>query len=107
LIISRLYAKLKEDNQKKELENCTFKPKINTYNNESNIIKPNAAHRIDQLYKKGINSIYNKKDKTKDELDVEKHGKECTFKPNLEKYLTYLKLERQILMFSNSPSPII
>ena len=73
--------------EKKELENCTFKPKINNYAGETNIIKNGPAQRIDQLYKKGLSSVVNKKDKTKDEIEVERFGKECTFKPNLEKLI--------------------
>lgn len=76
---------MKEDNEKKALEGCTFKPKINNYPGENNIIKNNPAQRIDQLYKKGQTAVQNKKDKTKDELDIEKYGKECTFKPKIEK----------------------
>lgn len=78
---------MKEENEKRALEGCTFKPKINNYNgNESNVMRCEGGQsRIDQLYKKGRSNITNKKDKTKDEVELEKHGRECTFKPNLEK----------------------
>jgi len=79
--------------KKKELEKCTFKPKINYYhNNDTNIVRMttnsnnsnNNEDRIEQMYKRGLYNIANKKDKTKDEVDLERFGKECTFKPKIE-----------------------
>ena len=70
--------------EEKELRLCTFKPKINTkFNGE---ISARWTHltqeeRIELLYKKGIEKIQNKTEKTKEENDYDKYKTECTFKP--------------------------
>ena len=40
-----------------------------------------------ELYEKGTADIKNKKDRTTEEIEVEKHKKECTFHPNLKNEL--------------------
>lgn len=49
--------------------------------------KEKNKKRIEVLYKKGIADAMNKKDKTTEEYEAEKYHRECTFKPNLEKYI--------------------
>jgi len=83
--------KVKEELEKKELKECTFKPKINqdygnknekeANNNNNNNEKKN---RMIELYEKGTADIKKKKDRTKEEIEVEKHKKECTFHPNIK-----------------------
>jgi hypothetical protein len=82
----KLNEKMREEKQLRELENCTFKPKINSYTPKDNVCPIDAFQkdqRIEVLYKKGIELLINKKDKTKEDLEIEKYGKECTFKPNI------------------------
>lgn len=87
----KMNEKIREEKQLKELENCTFKPKINEYKFRENVINVvegtniplTREQRIDQLYKKGTEFIMGKKNKTKDDYEIEKYGKECTFKPNI------------------------
>lgn len=41
--------------------------------------------RYHQLYKMGIQIVSGKKDRLRDEIDIENHGKNCTFRPDTEK----------------------
>ena len=72
--------KLREENLKKEMEACTFKPKTN---NLSSITKATGANRFNELFHKGSEKEKNRKNKTKEEIELEKYGSECTFKPNI------------------------
>ena len=79
-----------EQKEKEEKINCTFKPKINSNAQYKNNIIPIDNNnnninekRMDYLYKKGTEKIINKKDKTLDEIEVEKYKKELTFKPQI------------------------
>ena len=72
--------KLREENLKKEMEACTFKPKTN---NLSSITKSSGANRFNELFHKGSEKEKNRKNKTKEEIELEKYGSECTFKPNI------------------------
>ena len=106
--------KIKEELLKKETKECTFKPKINqTYplkkkenkenfetknenkennenkgNNESNSInkKNNSKNksRFDQLYEHGKKYIQSKKNKSREEIELERQKNECTFQPNIK-----------------------
>ena len=86
--------KVKEELEKKELKECTFKPKINQdyiyknekaqTNNNNNNNNNEKKNRMVELYEKGTADIKNKKDRTTEEIEVEKHKKECTFHPNLK-----------------------
>ena len=83
-----LNQKIREERELKELENCTFKPKINNYSYKDNIIPcdlnefaPNM--RIQTLHRIGTEMLINKKDKTKDDIELERYREECTFKPNI------------------------
>lgn len=77
----KMNEKIREEKEIKELENCTFKPKINNYQFRDNVISLDKQQRLNRLYQKGTETLINKKNKTKDDLDVEKYGAECTFKP--------------------------
>ena len=81
-----------EQKEKEEKINCTFKPKINSNAQYKNNIIPIDKNnnnnninekRMDYLFKKGTEKIINKKDKTLDEIEVEKYKKELTFKPQI------------------------
>ena len=84
--------KMKEELEKKQLKECTFRPKINqeyrsriggsVQNKES---KSQKKNRMLELYEKGTADIKKKKDRKKEEIEVEKQIKECTFHPNIKR----------------------
>ena len=80
--------KVKEELEKKELKECTFKPKINQDYVNKNEKKANnnseKKNRMIELYEKGTADIKKKKDRTKEEMEVEKQMNECTFHPNIK-----------------------
>ena len=91
--------KVKEELEKKELKECTFKPKINqgyvnkntkkekeknSLNNVNTNMNNEKKNRVVELYEKGTADIKKKKDKTSEEMEVEKQIKECTFHPNIK-----------------------
>lgn len=81
-------AKLKEELADRELIGCTFKPLINDRyetNREEEVFDEPRMPRYDQLYKMGMQIVSSKKDKLKDDIEVDLYGKDCTFKPNIEK----------------------
>ena len=81
--------KAKEELEKKELQECTFKPKINpeyisdkTKKSNLNGNKPeNKKSRMVELYEKGTADIKKRKNKTREEMEVESQIEECTFQP--------------------------
>ena len=75
------YEKMREELQKKEMENCTFKPKTNNF---SSITKSRGANRFNELFHKGSEKEKNRKNKTQEEFEFEKYGSECTFRPNIK-----------------------
>jgi hypothetical protein len=90
-------AKLKEDNELKELQSCSFKPKINnTFYSQStgnrDLIIDSKEARYETLFKLGTSQEKKRKDKTVTERENETFNQEvCTFSPKLEKYyLIYL-----------------
>lgn len=72
----------KELLDQKELEECTFKPKIGNY--ESNKSQTRGGDKCVELYMRA-KAGKDKKDKTKDEYEYEKGKEECTFQPNIQK----------------------
>ena len=89
--------KVKEELEKKELKECTFKPKINQdYANKMSNKEKNASinvnantnnekkNRMIELYEKGTADIKKKKDKTSEEIELERQIKECTFHPKIK-----------------------
>ena len=107
----RLYEnqKIREEMEQKKIKECTFKPKIlNYYTNkdintkrrkdEKNVFqgscqiiqkinktKINKEKNVfDVLYEDGKKKFKLKKDKTKEEIELEKQRKEYTFQPNIE-----------------------
>jgi hypothetical protein len=103
--------KIKEELLKKETKECTFKPKINqnypskkkeikqdsqtkNENNENkgnndtnNILKKNNSKnksRFDLLYEHGKKFIQSKKDKSREEIELDRQKNECTFQPNIK-----------------------
>ena len=81
--------KVKEELEKKELQECTFKPKINpeyisdkTKKSNLNENKPeNKKSRMVELYEKGTADIKKRKNKTREEMEIESQIEECTFQP--------------------------
>ena len=81
--------KAKEELEKKELQECTFKPKINpeyisdkTKKSNLNENKPeNKKSRMVELYEKGTADIKKRKNKTREEMEIESQIEECTFQP--------------------------
>ena len=81
--------KAKEELEKKELQECTFKPKINPEyisdkTKKSNLNEnksENKKSRMVELYEKGTADIKNRKNKTREEMEVESQIEECTFQP--------------------------
>ena len=89
----RIYEiqKAKEELEKNELKECTFKPKINPEyisnkkskenENSRNKNEDNKKNRMIELYEKGTADIKKRKNKTIEQMEVEAQIKECTFKP--------------------------
>ena len=71
--------KMRENNLKKEMEECTFKPKINYYSSS----KQFQTNRFEELIKRENEKMKNKRNKSKDEVDIEIYKDEYTFKPNI------------------------
>jgi hypothetical protein len=84
--------KMKEELEKKQLKECTFRPKINQeYHSRIGGIKQDKEsksekkNRVLELYEKGTADIKKKKDRKKEEIEVEQQIKECTFHPNIKR----------------------
>jgi len=77
----KLTAKRREENESKELADCSFRPKIN---NEYVLEQP-RDNRFEGLYKVGTKHLQTRKDRPREELEIEQNGKECTHKPNVTK----------------------
>ena len=105
--------KIKEEMEQKRIKECTFQPNISNYDSnndkakkkdeynnyfsnddkkEKNIIKKIDKRKIkdknknifDELYEDGIKKLKLKKDKTKDQVELEEHKKEFTFQPKIK-----------------------
>lgn len=77
---------MKEEFSNKEMEGCTFTPKINTdYHRGDGEEIEDRNGRIERMYKMGMQIISSRKDKPKEDIEVELYGKECTFKPEIKK----------------------
>ena len=103
--------KIKEEMEKNQIKECTFKPRINSYQfnkkgkkqkeedknsneaNESNAKlrskKNNNSNKknmskFDELYEDGKNRLKNKISKTREEIELEEQKNECTFQPNVK-----------------------
>jgi len=74
-------AKKREETESKELVECSFNPKINS----EYPLEQSRIDRFEGLYKVGAKRIQNKKEKTKEEYEIEKNGKECTHIPLVSK----------------------
>ena len=72
--------RIKEENDKKLLLECTFKPKMQ---NKSTIKKTTGANRFKELFIKGTEKVKSRKNRTQDDFENEKNKKECTFKPDI------------------------
>ena len=76
-------AKKKEEHESRELKQCTFKPKILNYesNNNLNNTENNRNDTFEVLYKVGLAKTIGRKNRTKEDFELEKYGKNCSFKP--------------------------
>ena len=79
--------KIKEELDKISIQGCTFKPKINlSYpKTKKNNINKNKKNKFEELYEKGLKILQSKKDRTKEEVELEKQKNELTFQPSLTK----------------------
>ena len=98
--------KIKEEMEKKQIKECTLKPRINQYQlikkgkkeenkdinkNEENNNKDiknkrnvKSKNKFQELYEEGRNKIKNKINKTREEIELEEQKSECTFQPNIK-----------------------
>jgi hypothetical protein len=82
---------IKEEIEQNALKECTFKPKINQEYTRSTIKqddKPSnkksersSMNRMIELYEKGTSDIKKKKNRTKEDIEIERGRKDLTFKP--------------------------
>lgn len=78
--------KIKEELDKIRIQECTFKPKINLSYPKAKINKNNKKiNKFEELYEKGKIILQSKKDRTKEEIELEKQKNELTFQPSLTK----------------------
>jgi len=102
--------KIREEMEQKKILECTFQPNISNYltNNNKNNKKKKASNKntngsskisnkinknrlnkvkknvFDELYEDGKQKLKSKKDKTKEEVELEEQKKEFTFQPNIK-----------------------
>ena len=86
--------KKKEELEKNKVKECTFKPKLcSKYpfkkkqkkgkdEKDENNTKKNV-HRFEELYKQGKEKQKLKRDRPKEEIEIEEQGNECTFQPDI------------------------
>ena len=84
--------KMKEELEKNKIKECTFKPKINQdyimkkqKNDKNKQDKNNSKknNRFEELYEEGKQKIQLKRDRSKEEIEIEEQGNECTFQPDI------------------------
>ena len=92
--------KRKQELNNKQIQECTFKPKINTTRptfinfknsrskkNKNIIMEKNKEYknnrRLEELYEKGTRTIKSKRNRSIVEIELEEQIKECTFKPDV------------------------
>ena len=115
--------KIKEELNQKEIKECTFKPKINppyvivkkgkedsvkkkSKEEKKNLkddkslkkSKSKGKNKFEELYEQGKKILQSKKDKPKEEIELEQQRKECTFQPSI-KNISIKKVPK--LNFSN------
>ena len=71
---------MREVYKNKELEGCTFKPVINEHPQRHQ----NPQERLDFMYKAGQQNMLNRKDRERNEVELERQGKECLFVPQID-----------------------
>ena len=105
--------KIREEMEQKKILECTFQPKISNYLTNNNINNKNKKQKkvrnknsygsskisnkinknklnglkknvFDELYEDGKQKLKSKKDKTKEEIELEEQKPEFTFKPNIK-----------------------
>ena len=101
--------KIKEELNQKEIKECTFKPKINppyvivkkgkedsvkkkSKEEKKNLkddkslkkSKSKGKNKFEELYEQGKKILQSKKDKPKEEIELEQQRKECTFQPSIK-----------------------
>jgi hypothetical protein len=81
----REIALKREEKERNEKINCTFKPKINNPTKDG-LIKVN---RYEKLYQEGKIKRSILKNRNNEEIEIEKNIVECTFKPNINKKYYY------------------
>ena len=100
--------RIKEELKKREIKECTFKPKINqkypdmskgskeeknkkgneeNKKDEKSLLRKSRSknkNKFEELYQKGKKLIQSKKDRPKELIELEQQKKECTFQPNIK-----------------------
>ena len=81
--------KMKEELEKNKIKECTFKPKINQVkkqkndNNKQDKNNTKKINRFEVLYEEGKQKIQLKRDRSKEEIEIEEQKNECTFQPDI------------------------
>jgi hypothetical protein len=81
-------AKKREENESKELVECSFNPKINN----DYPVDHQRNDRFENLYRIGKEQIANRSDKKSEDVEREKNEKECTYKPSLTQYILKISI---------------
>ena len=89
--------KKKEELDKNKIKECTFKPKLyskypfikkqkkkkDEKNDKNDKNKKKNLKRFEELYQKGKEKQKSKRDRPKEEIEIEEQGNECTFQPDI------------------------
>jgi hypothetical protein len=69
------------------MANCTFKPTINSeyVSTRKSLEEDGRKDRFNKLFRQGTQVLSSKKDRNKEDIDLEKNQSECTFKPQLSR----------------------
>ena len=92
--------KIKEELEKKEKKECTFRPKINLPKKPRVGGDIKNVNRVDELYEHGKQTMKLKRDKKKEEIEFEHQINECTFQPDIytliKQKIPYTKFQNDI-----------
>ena len=73
-------ASKREEMTRNEVKQCSFAPKIQEF-----ALDQPRGERFENLYRLGTKFLQNRKDKSLEEVEMEKNGKDCTYKPKIRK----------------------
>ena len=85
--------KKKEELEKNKVKECTFKPKLcskypfmkkqKKIKKEKDEKNKKNINRLEELYQQGKEKQKSKRNRPKEEIEIEEQGKECTFQPDI------------------------